>query len=104
MFNLFETIGSFFSHLVPGASIPPKTPDATENAILEVGGIIDRAEVLVTQLQALAPLLPPQFAGPASIFVNAVHTLDAYADTLETPAAAPSTPSAATPPPPATPA
>jgi hypothetical protein len=92
-FNLLQVIGSFFSHLIPrapgGQPAPAPAPDALQAAINRIGQILDSCEGYVTELQTLIPLLPPAAAGPASIFVNGVHTLDSYVDTLETPAAAP---------------
>lgn len=92
--NLLATIGSFFAHLMPGYKSPvPVTQDATQQAINKLGVIADGIEGYVTELQALAPLLPPQAAGPLAVFAAGYKPLEAYVDSIETPAA--STPVAA---------
>lgn len=97
-FNLFAVIGSFFSHLTAKSPTPAAPAGSYQSAVDRIGQILDSCEGYVTELQTLIPLLPPQAAGPASIFANGVHTLDAYMDMFETPVSnAPPTSSVSTP-------
>lgn len=91
--NIFQKIESFFG--IGGKPATPMAPSQFQSVIDETGKVVDTIENSVNILQPFASIYPP-LAGYLSAIVIAVHALDSYVDTLETPAPVVA-PSAATP-------
>lgn len=89
--NLLQKIESFFGFGSKPAT--PAAPSQFQTVIDETGKIVDTVETSVTNLQPFAAVYPP-LAGYLSAIAIAVHALDSYVDTLETPAAVPVPPPA----------
>jgi hypothetical protein len=80
--NIFQKIESFF-----GWGSKPTTPPAPsqfQSVIDETGKVVDTVENSVNTLQPFVSVYPP-LAGYLSAIAIAVHALDSYVDTLETP-------------------
>lgn len=91
--NIFQKIESFFGFGVKPAN--PPQPSQFQSVIDETGKVVDTIETSITNLQPFAAVYPP-LAGYLSAIAIAVHALDSYVDTLETPAASAPTPDAQT--------
>jgi hypothetical protein len=86
--NIFQVVESFFGF---GPKSTPAAPSQFQTVIDETGKIIDTVETSVTNLQPFVAVYPP-LAGYLSAISIAVHALDGWVDTLETPAATPAAP------------
>jgi hypothetical protein len=80
--NIFQVVESFFGF---GPKSTPAAHSQFQNVIDETGKIIDTVETSVTNLQPFVAVYPP-LAGYLSAISIAVHALDGWVDTLETPA------------------
>lgn len=96
--NFLQKIESFFGFgPKPTNPTTPPTPSQFQTGINTAGTLVDEAEALVDKFQPLTAVLPAPFSVYLGALVLAVHGLDSYVDTLETPAVTPA-PTPAAPP------
>jgi hypothetical protein len=93
--NIIQFFENLFGINKPAPTPAPPSSSPFQNAVNVAGAALDKAEDIVNTLQGLSSVLPAPFQGYLAAFALAVHGLDGYVDTLETPAApAPTTPPA----------
>jgi hypothetical protein len=84
--NIIQFFENLFGINKPAPTPAPPSSSPFQNAVNVAGAALDDAEAIVNKLQGIAPVLPPAFQGYLAAFALAVHGLDGYVDTLETPA------------------
>jgi hypothetical protein len=84
--NIFQKIEAFFGF--GPKPVTPATPSQFQGVIDTTGKVVDTVENSVNTLEPFVAVYPP-LAGYLSAIAIALHALDAYVDSLESPAPVP---------------